>query len=187
MTVSHSAPPTQTTEPAGSTRILMIATPAALMVLALAVIFTSNGLGYWTTLGPGPGFFPFWIGILLGTSSLVWLVQALRGNPNVVPQPEEAVIPDTAVLSTAPTAKKRPIWIVLLSLVAVASLLEILGFQLSMFAFLLFQLKFQGGRKWVSSLIIAVAGSFGVYHLFTDLLQVTLPTSSIGLLDSLGL
>lgn len=187
MTVSHSAASTQTTRPAGSARTLMLATPVSLIVLALAVIFTSRGLGYWTTLGPGPGFFPFWIGILMGTSSLVWLVQALRGNPNVVPQPEEAIIPDTAVLSSAPTAKKRPIWIVLLSLVIVAGLLEILGFQLSMFAFLLFQLKFQGGRKWVSSLIIAVAGSFGVFHLFTDVLQVTLPTSSIYFLDSLGL
>lgn len=182
------ASPAETTEPpAGPSRILLLATPLALAVLSGAVIFTSFGLGYWTTLGPGPGFFPFWIGILLGTSSLVWLIQALRGNPNVIPQVQETVTLDTETVSTAPTGKKRPIWTVLLSLVILASLLELLGFQLCMFAFLLFQLRFQGGRKWPLSLIIASVGSFGVFYLFTEVLQVTLPTSSIDILENLGL
>lgn len=173
--------------PDGPSKILLVATPLALAALSAAVIFTSFGLGYWTTLGPGPGFFPFWIGVLLGLSSLVWLFQAHRGNPNVVPQPESPITLDTDAVSTAPTAKKRPIWIVLLSLVILASLLELIGFQLSMFAFLLFQLKFQGGRKWLLSLIIALAGSFGVFYLFTEVLQVTLPTSSMDFLENLGL
>ncbi|NJC23698.1 putative tricarboxylic transport membrane protein [Arthrobacter pigmenti] len=188
-----SKPATSTAEPevqespAGPNKILLVGVPVALMALAAAVIFTSFGLGYWTTLGPGPGFFPFWIGILLATSSAVWLVQALRGNPNVIVPAEAPVAVDPAAESTAPTAKKRPIWIVLLSLIVLASLLDVLGFQLTMFAFLLFQLKFQGGRKWPLSLIIALVGSFGVFHLFTDVLQVTLPTSSIGFLENLGL
>ena len=187
-TTTPAAPETLTQEPpAGPSKILLVATPVALAVLSGAVIFTSFGLGYWTTLGPGPGFFPFWIGLLLGISSIVWLIQALRGNPNVIPAADEPVALDVETVSTAPTAKKRPIWIVLLSLVVLASLLELLGFQLSMFAFLLFQLKFQGGRKWPLSLIIAVVGSFGVFHLFTDVLQVTLPTSSIDFLEDLGL
>lgn len=187
-TTTPAARPAESTEPpAGPPKILLVATPLALAALSAAVIFTGFGLGYWTTLGPGPGFFPFWIGLLMGISSLVWLLQALRGNPNVLPQPEEPVMLDTDTVRTAPTAKKRPIWTVLLSLVILASLLELIGFQLSMFAFLLFQLKFQGGRKWLSSLIIALVGSFGVFYLFTEVLQVTLPTSSINVLEDLGL
>lgn len=187
-TTTPTASPADTQEPpAGPSKILLVATPVALAVLSGAVIFTSFGLGYWTTLGPGPGFFPFWIGILLGTSSLVWLMQALRGNPNVIVPAEEPIVLDTETVSTAPTAKTRPIWTVLLSLVVLASLLELIGFQLSMFAFLLFQLRFQGGRKWPLSLIIALAGSFGVFYLFTEVLQVTLPTSSINFLEDLGL
>lgn len=187
-TTTAPAPQAETAEPpAGSSKILLVATPVALAALAGAVVFTSFGLGYWTTLGPGPGFFPFWIGLLLGISSIVWLIQALRGNPNVVVPAEEPVTLDTQTVSTAPTAKKRPVWTVLLSLVVLASLLELIGFQLSMFAFLLFQLKFQGGRKWLSSLIIALVGSFGVFYLFTEVLQVTLPTSSINFLEDLGL
>lgn len=176
--------------PAATSKILVVVVPTALIALSSAVILTSFGLGYWSALGPGPGFFPFWIGLLLAVSSAVWLVQALRGNPNVaVPAVEPATDAEFASdgTLTAPTAKKRPIWVVLLSLVVLASLLDVLGFQLSMFAFLLFQLKFQGGRKWVLSLLIAAAGSFGVFHLFTDVLQVTLPTSSIDFLENLGL
>lgn len=187
-TTTPAASPAETQEPpAGPSKVLLVATPVALAVLSAAVIFTSFGLGYWTTLGPGPGFFPFWIGILLGSSSIVWLIQALRGNPNVIVPAEEPIVLDTETVSTAPTATKRPIWIVLLSLVILASLLELIGFQLSMFAFLLFQLKFQGGRKWPLSLIIALVGSFGVFYLFTEVLQVTLPTSSINVLEDLGL
>lgn len=168
-------------------KLVLAIVPVALIVLAGAVIFSSFGLGYWTTLGPGPGFFPFWIGLLLAISSAVWLVQALRGNPNVGPQPEEPAVINTENVTITRTAKKRPLWTVLLSLVVMASLLDVLGFQLTMFAFLLFQLKFQGGRKWLESLIIALVGSFGVFYLFTEVLQVTLPTSGIDLLEDLGL
>lgn len=171
-------------------KFLIIGVPIALMALSCATIVAGLGLGYWTTLGPGPGFFPVWIGVLLGVSSAVWLIQALRGNPNVATPPADPPT-DTDVpadsIATAPPAKKRPIWIVLLSLIILASLLDILGFQLAMFAFLIFHLKFQGDRKWLSSLVIAAAGSFGVYYLFTDVLQVTLPSSSIGFLEKLGL
>src|SRR5262245_9780464 len=31
-------------------------------------------------LGPGPGYFPFWVAVILGISSLVNLVNALRGH-----------------------------------------------------------------------------------------------------------
>lgn len=168
-------------------KLILAIVPVALMILAGAVIFSSFGLGYWTTLGPGPGFFPFWIGVLLAISSAVWLIQALRGNPNVGPQPEEPAVINTENVAVTRTAKKRPIWTVLLSLVIMASLLDVLGFQLTMFAFLLFQLKFQGGRKWLESLIIALVGSFGVFYLFTEVLQVTLPTSGIDFLEDLGL
>lgn len=168
-------------------KIVLAIVPAALMVLAGAVIFSGFGLGYWTPLGPGPGFFPFWIGLVLAISSAVWLVQMLRGNPNVGPKHAEPGVLNTENVKVTRTAKKRPLWTILLSLVIMASLLDVLGFQLTMFAFLLFQLKFQGGRKWLESLIIALIGSFGIFYLFTQVLQVTLPTSGIDFLEDLGL
>ncbi|WP_460464076.1 tripartite tricarboxylate transporter TctB family protein [Arthrobacter pigmenti] len=196
MVKNNKTPATTTSEtsPAQTPpRVLTIGVPAALIVIAGAVMVTSFGLGYWTTLGPGPGFFPFWIAVLLGTSSAVWMVQKVRGKTTVqppgTPQADDSSVADATVADSdaAEPARKRPVWVVLLSLLILAGLLEILGYQLSMFAFLLFQLKFLGGRGWLLSIIISSLGSVGIFVLFTDVLQVTLPVSSIGFLENLGL
>ena len=55
----------------------------AVLVLAfgLTVLFGSRNLGSgWTSDGPGAGYFPFYIGVLLCVSSLGILYQALAGK-----------------------------------------------------------------------------------------------------------
>ena len=51
---------------------------AALCFLALSVfvIWTSWSMEYYTTMGPGAGFFPFWLGVAMAGFSLICLVQA---------------------------------------------------------------------------------------------------------------
>jgi hypothetical protein len=65
--------------------------------------------------------------------------------------------------------------------------LDLLGFQLSMFLFLLYHLKLRGGRTWVSSLIIALAGSVGAFYAFNYGLNVALPVSAFTPLNLIGL
>lgn len=49
-----------------------------LLVLGTVVMFEANRLGAgWTTDGPGSGYFPFYIGVLISISSLGILYQAL--------------------------------------------------------------------------------------------------------------
>ena len=50
--------------------------------------------------------------------------------------------------------------------------MDLLGFQLSMFLFLMYHLKLRGRRTWVSSLIIALAGSVGAFYAFNYGLNV---------------
>ena len=53
-------------------------TGAALLLLAVFVALESLKLKYYTNQGPGPGFFPFWLSLLLGALAIIILLQALR-------------------------------------------------------------------------------------------------------------
>jgi hypothetical protein len=61
-----------------------------LMIVAGIVITDSVRLGFgWTSEGPAPGYFPFYIGLFLAVASAVNLVQAMRmrGAPAFVTKP----------------------------------------------------------------------------------------------------
>lgn len=54
---------------------------AILFVIGLIVIFEARRLGAgWTSDGPGAGYFPFYIGLILGISSLGIFYQAVFGK-----------------------------------------------------------------------------------------------------------
>jgi len=143
---------------------------AAFAAVGVYVLVSSIGLGLWTSLGPGAGLFPFAMGGVLVVMSAIWLVQELR-------QPSE----------TAEGVDRSLVLAVVVSLVVLAAVLDLIGFQLSMFLFLLYHLKIRGRRNWLVSLIIAFAGSVGAFYAFNYGLNVTLPTAGISLLNSIGL
>lgn len=151
---------------------------AALTFMALSgfVVVASLKMEYYTTLGPGPGFFPFWLGLVLGGLSLVWFFQ-VSGKSG---RPEDgAFLP----------GKKGILQIlcILLALFASAFLMDIIGFQLTMFLFLVFLLRVLGQSSLWMTLIIAVIFSVGVYRVFGGYLDVQLPAASLAALSALGL
>ena len=56
----------------------MLAGIGAFAAVGVYVLVSSVGLGLWTSLGPGPGLFPFAMGGVLVAMSALWLVQELR-------------------------------------------------------------------------------------------------------------
>ncbi|TNB76643.1 tripartite tricarboxylate transporter TctB family protein [Arthrobacter sp. BB-1] len=160
------------TKPASTGRVApsVLVGIGAFAAVGAYVLVTSIDLGLWTSLGPGPGLFPFAMGAVLAAMAVVWLLQELR-------RPSEATEGVDRGLVIA----------VVLSLVILAAVMDLLGFQLSMFLFLLYHLKLRGRRTWVSSLIIAVAGSFGAFYAFNYGLNVALPVSALPFLNAIGL
>lgn len=151
---------------------------AALGFVALSAFFVweSGNLEYYTKLGPGPGFFPLWLGVAMGGLSLVWLVQVSgrKGRTrDVAFLPERVGI--VRILSTVA------------ALVAMAGFMNLLGFQLTMFLFLVFLLMVLGRQALWVTLIVALLGSAGVYHLFCRYLDVPLPVATVKFLARLGL
>ncbi len=146
------------------------------MAVSAFMMWESWGLEYYTPTGPGAGFFPFWLGAVMGGMSLIWLVQvSMKAG-----RPEER--------NFFPDLKGRvQIISMIAALVLTALLMNLLGYQLSMFLFFLFMLLFIGKQSIWISLVISVIGSVGVYHVFVKFLDVQLPLSSLSLLNQLSL
>lgn len=151
---------------------------SALVFIALSglMMWESWAMEYYTPIGPGAGFFPFWLGAVLGGLSVIWLIQISRpaGKPE-----EGKFLPDLN--------GRVQILSMIGALVLTALLLDLLGFQLTMFLFLLFLLLFIGKQSLWMSVVISLAGSVGVFHVFGKYLDVQLPLSAWSVLSHLGL
>lgn len=142
-----------------------------IVLLAVSALtgFEAVQLTYWTALGPGPGFFPFWLSVLLGTLSLLLCVIAW---PAWRARPRGGVLPDRMIM-----AKMA---VVLGALGGVVVLLEHAGFRVTMLAMYLVVLYGLGRRDFIVSPLVALAGSFGAFYVFTHWLGVPLPAGPFG-------
>ena len=131
---------------------------------------------YYTPLGPGAGFFPLWLGAVMGGLSLIWLVQVSgrTGRPK-----EGMFLPERDGMVR--------LLMVLGAMMAATLLMDFLGFQVAMFLLLFFLLLIPGRQTIWLTMVVALLGSVGVYHLFGSYLDVQLPKASLALLAGLGL
>jgi putative tricarboxylic transport membrane protein len=148
----------------------LIAT-GAMLVFCLFAIWQSLLLSLTDRLGPGPGFFPFWlavIGALLAVGLLITTFREAAG-------PADA---ETRILPHGEGGRRWLAIVVLLAAVTVA--MEFVGFRLAMLAFNAILVIALGERRWWVIAVFAVLGSVGVYYVFTTWLDVLLPVSSFG-------
>ena len=140
-----------------------------MLALCLLAVWQSSLLALTDKLGPGPGFFPFWLSLIGSTFSLALLIGVWR-TPDEAGEP---VLPDSY--------GTRRIGAIVGTLAVTTLLMELLGFQLAMLAFNVALLVALGERRWLAIAVFAVAGSVGVYQVFTRWLDVLLPTGQLGL------
>jgi len=132
-----------------------------LLVLFCFFAFESLRLSLSDALGPGPGFFPFWLSVA-GIGLCVFLfIQLARGRTELDAEPLKFELP--------------PVAMVMGGLVVATALLQWLGFRVAALLLLVYLLVVLGARNWVAIALVALAGSFGVYHVFSELLKVPLP------------
>jgi putative tricarboxylic transport membrane protein len=139
------------------------------LAIFLAALVTSLDYSLTDALGPGPGFFPFWLSLIGAALTLAILIQDVRSSD----VSSESILPDRpAILRGAG---------VILALALAAALLEPLGFRLTMLLFIAGLLLWLGARSPVAIALTAAAGSFGVFHVFYHWLKVPLPVGALGL------
>ena len=142
---------------------------AAFLLFAVAVFFKAQGLRYFTSIGPGPGFFPIWLSVLLAFLAVLLVVRSTMESgaplePDFIPTRSGAL----------------RMGAVLLSLVGVILLFDWLGFSVTMFFVLLFLIISLGRHRIVTCLAVALIGSFGVGYVFENFLHVPLPQGALG-------
>jgi putative tricarboxylic transport membrane protein len=149
----------------------------AFLLLALGAYFnrTAKGLGYSDFGSPGPGFFPYWIGIGLVIAAVIWGLIELR-NPI-----------DSQIEQDLDPAGKIRVLRILLAMMALTALYEPLGYNLSIFAFMLILSSTMAKGSMKVNIAVALTLSFGVYWTFENLLDVPLPDSILPFLSRYGL
>jgi putative tricarboxylic transport membrane protein len=143
----------------------------AFIALSVFTIVLSFEYPYKDRLGPGPAFFPIWLSMITGALALALFIQTTWGR-------------SVAETATKLLPERQGAWriiIILFSLLVCLTLLEPLGFRISLFLFLLFLPPALGADNWWGALIFAVAGSFGIFHVFYYWLKVPLPMGMFGI------
>lgn len=143
----------------------------AFMALSAITIFFSFDYPYQDRLGPGPAFFPVWLSLITGGLALALFIQTTWGKS--MADVSAALLPD-----------RQGAWRILLIMIGLLGclvLLEPLGFRITLFLFLLLLIMGLGAGNWWVTLIIAVTGSFGVFHVFYYWLKVPLPMGMLGI------
>lgn len=133
---------------------------AALVVLALgifgAVRSLDYGLGRLTQ--PGPGLWPFVVSSLIVLISLGLLVWGRR-------------LTDTEVFTRSSALPA----IGVVTFVALAALLPVIGFEIPAFLLAVVWLRFLGGETWRSTVLVALGTVAAFYLVFVVALSIPMP------------
>jgi putative tricarboxylic transport membrane protein len=147
-----------------------------MLVFCLLAAWQSWLLPLTDRLGPGPGFFPFWIA-LIGIVLAIGLLIATVAEPATArTQPADS---DERILPLGRGASRWFAIVLLLALAAAA--MQFAGFRITMLVFNAALAIALGERRWWVIALFAVLGSVGVFYLFTTWLDVLLPVGRFGI------
>lgn len=143
------------------------------LALGAFVSIGSLGLELGVPESPGPGMFPFLIGIALILCSLLIVVVSVTSEKKQMAPSSESAWRDVNFIK---------IGLVVVSLAIYAVVLEKIGYFLSAFLVLIILFRSIGSKKWSSSVIIAFLTTVMAYFLFAVLLGVELPAKLVRML-----
>jgi putative tricarboxylic transport membrane protein len=122
------------------------------------------------TFGPGAGFLPLWVGIILAILAVILFTTAWRRQgiekDNQSPFPEKrALIAITGVLG---------------GLAVYILLIEVLGYIVDTFLYVTFLMGIVEREKWPRTVMVAAATTAGLFIIFKVILGITLPSNMFG-------
>jgi putative tricarboxylic transport membrane protein len=154
-----------------------------LLTFFLFMAYTARTtLTYWTegsVIGPGSGYFPFWISMILSVLTLYWLIQ-------VTIRPGE----EMAKNFIPPRHEGLLALVIFMDMILFIAIVDYTGFPVAMFIFLMAMVVALGERT-LRHMIYYVIFSVGITAFFVivfgEWLEVAFPKSEIGILKALGL
>lgn len=154
-----------------------------LLTFFLFMAYTARTtLTYWSegsTIGPGSGFFPFWICMILSGLTVYWLVQTTMRPGEAIPK---TFIPDRAA--------GLMFGLTFVAMIVFTAIMSSVGFPIAMFLFLMVMVSALG-KCTLRHIIYYTIFSAGVtaffYFVFGQWLEVAFPKAEIGILKAIGL
>lgn len=137
------------------------------ILLGLFIGSMSLGLGYSSEYGPGPGFMPFWLAVILIVFSLLMMISAFKSL-----RAGNEPIPEDLLMFTNPLA----VFGGLGTLFLVAVILETVGFVISASIAIAIYVKLvKPEYLWTRSMAFGLVSSIVIYGLFNFILGINLP------------
>lgn len=152
---------------ASSVKMVDAATAIAIFLMGVVVIWDSRRLGAsWGSDGPEPGYFPFYIGLILCVSSLVNFFRAIKD--------------DSGDSFVSMSALKMILSVIIPTIVYVALIggvgpIPALGIYVASAIFIALFMKWLGKYAWPITLAVAVAVPLVFFLLFEVWFKVPLP------------
>ena len=122
------------------------------------------------TFAPGSGFLPFWLGVILAVFAAILFVSAWH---------RQATEKDSKPLFPGKHALLG-IALVLVGLAGYILLIEVFGYLVDTFLFIVFLMKVMEREKWRLTLMVAVSTTAALFIIFEFLLQIKLPSNMLG-------
>lgn len=162
-----------------STRTMDIVMALLLIVGAAVVIFDSVRLGFgWGADGPAPGFFPFWVAVILGVSSMINLARAIANQEAAA----ETFVTRQAIGRVAAVALPTLVYIAAIGGLSLGSLsIPGLGIYLASALFIAAFMLFIGREGWLKSLLVGIGVPVVMFFLFERWFLVPLPKGPFGI------
>ncbi|PWM22035.1 MAG: hypothetical protein DBX44_07875 [Oscillospiraceae bacterium] len=143
---------------------------ASVCSLVFGIYFTVTAYSYeiFRKGTTGPGFLPFFVGVLLMLTSLIWVVRSFAQLRN-----------QGSAQETETTSHRRvcfAIALYVLGAAAVTFLSNYLGMFIPLAVYVFLIDKLEGNTTWKRYAVIAAGTTVGIYILFDVLLSVPVPT-----------
>jgi len=149
-------------KPAALQRTVEIWTAVIVLLFGAIVVFDSYRLGArWGDDGPQPGYFPFYVGLLISISAIAILVRALRGRDS------------TTTFVTRDQLKL--ILVVLVPTAVYAGAVGYLGLYVSSIIYIAFFMWWLRKYSWLKIVPISVGVMVAFYLVFEIWFAVPLP------------
>jgi putative tricarboxylic transport membrane protein len=142
-----------------------------LLSFSIAISYQAGHYPFGTVSKVGPGFVPFYLGIVLAVLSISILIKTIL-KPKEEGRPAEGA---------SGKRKLVRVFLVFFSMAAYAFLIDKLGFPITTFLFTLVLFKFIESYGWVSSTLGALGTSLGNYLIFDLWLQCQFPKGFWGI------
>ena len=149
--------------PAFSQKTAELVIAALFLAIGALVLYDSQRLGAgWASDGPRPGYFPFYVGLLICISAVINLVAALR-------------VPASKSRSFVLVGQLKMVLTVLIPTAIYAALVTWIGIYVASFLFIAFFMRWLGKYAWWKVVVTSIVTMVVFFMVFEMWFKVPLP------------